>query len=100
VKAAIGKLPAGLYYKKIDSLCRGNPAAELDEEMTHTGAQAAFATPAFPAAKRTLVNGKLDLSGAEIDVLSVFSAIPGRKAALLSLADLRGKLQRIASGTC
>ena len=91
VKAAIGKLPAGLYYKKIDSLCRGNPAAELDEVMAHTGAQAAFVTPAFPAAKRTLVNGKLDLSGAVIDALSVFSAIPGRKTALLSLADLRGE---------
>lgn len=89
VKKAVASLPSGLFYKKIDSLCRGNPAAELDEVMNRSGAEDALVTPAFPAAGRTLVGGKLDLSGKQIDVLALFSSIPGRKAALVGLDELR-----------
>ncbi len=89
VKKAVDPLPLGLFYKKIDSLCRGNPAAELDEVLNRSGADCAVVTPAFPAAGRTLAGGKLGLGGKEIDVFALFSAIPGRKAAPVGLGELR-----------
>lgn len=82
-------LSGDLIYKKIDSLCRGNVAAELDEFMRVTGKRQAIVTPAFPAAGRTLVNGKLTLGGNEVDVLALFTAVFGKRVGLVPLSELR-----------
>jgi uncharacterized protein YgbK (DUF1537 family) len=48
-----------LIFKKIDSLMRGNPAAEISAALEAFGCDEAVVTPAFPAMGRRVVNGRL-----------------------------------------
>lgn len=47
-----------LVYKKIDSTVRGNLGAELDAVLNELDIKAVIVAPAFPANKRTTVNGR------------------------------------------
>jgi len=53
-------------YKKVDSTLRGNVAAELQALLDATGAAHAVVCPAFPAIKRTVVNGILLVDGVPV----------------------------------
>lgn len=52
-------------YKKIDSILRGNPGAELEGVMNAIGADIALVAPSFPANKRVVKYGHSYLSGNE-----------------------------------
>lgn len=94
VREVASRLSGGLLYKKIDSLCRGNVAAELDELMRLSGAVEAIVTPAFPAAGRTLTGGRLSLGNSTVDVMALFEPVFGTKAALVGLSELRSGAAR------
>jgi uncharacterized protein YgbK (DUF1537 family) len=51
------QLTAGMVFKKIDSVLRGNPGAEIATALTAFGREAVVATPAFPAMGR-VVDGR------------------------------------------
>ncbi len=69
----IGAIPAEYIYKKMDSLLRGNPAAELDAVMDALQAEIALVVPSFPENGRKLINGILVAPNAErIDVVETF----------------------------
>jgi uncharacterized protein YgbK (DUF1537 family) len=55
-----GWLQARLLFKKIDSVLRGNPGAEIVAAMHAFGCDAAVATPAFPAIGR--IGSALDVA--------------------------------------
>lgn len=56
-----------LVYKKIDSTLRGNIGAELDAVMDVLGVKAVIVAPAFPACKRTTVNGRVLVDNVPLD---------------------------------
>jgi len=63
---------AGLYvYKKIDSTLRGNIGKELKAVMDALGTEKAVVSPAFPANKRTVVDGKLLVENIPVDRTSL-----------------------------
>jgi len=56
-----------LVYKKIDSTLRGNIGTELDAVMDELGLKAAIVAPAFPAHRRTTLNGHLLVNGEPLE---------------------------------
>ena len=62
----------GKVYKKIDSLLRGNPAAEINGVMDALGYRAAFAVPAFPENGRIVRDGRLIAGNHSYDILPLF----------------------------
>ncbi len=67
VKQAGERFRDYLIYKKIDSTLRGNIAAELQALLDVTAATHAIVCPAFPAIKRTVVNGNLLVDGIPVN---------------------------------
>ncbi len=64
---ALKEMGVALVYKKIDSTLRGNIGAELDSIMSELNLKAALIAPAFPAAKRTTLDGRQLLNGVPLD---------------------------------
>lgn len=87
---ALAGLRPQLIFKKIDSLMRGNPAAEIRAALEAYGCDEAIVTPAYPAMGRRVVNGLL-----YADTLPGWVPLPvaaiARDAA--TDADLRGMVQ-------
>jgi len=75
VKAAGERFRDYFIYKKVDSTLRGNVAAELQALLDVTAAPHAVMCPAFPAIKRTVVNGILLVDGVPVHQTS-FSRDP------------------------
>jgi len=75
VKAAGERFRDYFIYKKVDSTLRGNVAAELQALLDVTAAPHAVMCPAFPAIKRTVVNGILLVEGVPVHQTS-FSRDP------------------------
>ena len=75
VKAAGERFRDYFIYKKVDSTLRGNVAAELQALLDVTAAPHAVVCPAFPAIKRTVVNGTLLVEGVPVHQTS-FSRDP------------------------
>jgi uncharacterized protein YgbK (DUF1537 family) len=65
-RRAARALRARTIFKKIDSTLRGNVGAELAEIMAELGYGKAVVAPAFPAARRTTVNGVLLVDGVPV----------------------------------
>jgi len=63
VKTIAERFHEHYIYKKIDSTLRGNVAPELQAVLDVTRAEHAIVCPAFPAIKRTVVNGLLLVDG-------------------------------------
>ena len=61
--------PAGLLYKKIDSMLRGNVRAEIEAMLAASGRHRALVCPAFPEQGRTVVNGVAEPAGVDLRVL-------------------------------
>jgi uncharacterized protein YgbK (DUF1537 family) len=66
-------LNGGRLYKKVDSVLRGNPAAELSAVMDELDIPLALVAPSFPANQSTLEGGILDSGSAHMDALGLFS---------------------------
>ena len=65
-RAAGAALTAGsprILYKKVDSTLRGHVAAEIDGMLDGAGLGLALLTPAFPAQRRTVVDGCVRVDG-------------------------------------
>ena len=75
VKSAGERFRDYYIYKKVDSTLRGNVAAELQALLDVTAAPHAVMCPAFPAIKRTVVNGTLLVDGVPVHQTS-FSRDP------------------------
>lgn len=67
VRREARKLTVRYVYKKIDSTLRGNIGQELKAVMDVLGVEKAVVSPAFPANKRTVVDGKLLVGNVPVD---------------------------------
>lgn len=63
------------YYKKVDSVLRGNITQELEAFFTHLKPDFALIAPAFPKTGRWLLDGKLYIGGTREDPELVVDAI-------------------------
>src|SRR5262245_59379441 len=59
----LGALAPRILYKKLDSTLRGHVAAEMDGVLDGAGLGTALLTPAFPAQRRTVLDGGLEVDG-------------------------------------
>ncbi len=85
---AVGERFRDYYiYKKIDSTLRGNVAAELQALLDVTRATHAVVCPAFPAIKRTVVNGELLVDGVPVSSTN-FARDPVSPVTKSSIVDL------------
>ena len=84
----ISEIPTEYVYKKIDSLLRGNPAAELDAVMDALGAETALVVPSFPENGRQLVNGIMVTQDDRINVEKIFREGSKRSTFKLSLEEI------------
>ena len=71
VKTVAERFRSYYIYKKIDSTLRGNVAAELQALLDVTNADHAVVCPAFPASKRTIVDGQLLVDGVPVHQTSL-----------------------------
>jgi uncharacterized protein YgbK (DUF1537 family) len=113
--------PGRQLFKKIDSTLRGQPASETAAALAHLKAQTGSAfgifAPAFPATKRTTINGRVVVNGAPLeeaevwrrdhtydnaDIADVLASAGVRSEKVLLAAirggDLKAHLARIAKG--
>jgi len=87
VKAVGERFVSYYIYKKIDSTLRGNVAAELQALLDVTTAAHAVVCPAFPAIRRTVLNGVLLVDGVPVTETS-FSRDPVSPVAHSSIVEL------------
>jgi uncharacterized protein YgbK (DUF1537 family) len=94
-RAAGSALEAGspqVFYKKVDSTLRGHVAAELDGMLDGSGLATALLAPAFPAQRRTVVDGSLRVEGRSADETAIARdpAFPRTGASVLALLVTAG----------
>lgn len=85
-------LPAGMFFKKVDSAGRGYFAEEMEAARLAIGAELTMYAPAFPAAGRRVLNGELHVW----DVTGRASRIRLRE---LFPLELRDRVASIPVGT-
>ena len=101
-RAALDRLlgPQTLLFKKIDSTLRGQPAAEvaacLDGLRARFGRAFAIVAPAFPATRRTVLDGHVHVDGRTLEHADVWRhdhTYPSADlVAVLASAGLRGEV--------
>ncbi|MDR1429998.1 MAG: hypothetical protein LBI85_06880 [Spirochaetaceae bacterium] len=89
-------LDGGRLYKKVDSVLRGNPAAELSAVMDELDIPLAVVAPSFPANQSIVRQGKLNSGSAGIDAVDIFSRGIKGKAGGIALEEIRGGPARAA----
>lgn len=82
------------YYKKVDSVLRGNIASELEAMFRELKPDFALIAPAFPATGRWLKDGLLRIGNKEhpeleIDALKLIASGTSRKCGLIGLDTVR-----------
>lgn len=85
-------------YKKIDSVFRGNVAAEISASMDALGSDLALIASAFPACGRRIIHGELyvdDATQSSIDVYRFLSEEFDLPCALIPLTDVCAGAERI-----
>jgi uncharacterized protein YgbK (DUF1537 family) len=95
LKRLMAKRRGYFFYKKIDSVLRGNPGKELAAVMDELDIPLALAAPSFPANRSVMEHGLLssgvnetDGSG-HIDAVQVFSKGMNRKVENIPLEEIR-----------
>ena len=86
--------PARVLYKKLDSTLRGHVAAEIDGMLDGAGLGMALLAPAFPAQRRTVVDGSVHVDGRPADETPVardpsFPRTGASVLGLLATGDVR-----------
>jgi uncharacterized protein YgbK (DUF1537 family) len=85
--------PGGTYYKKIDSVLRGNPGPELSAVMDELAIPLAIVAPSFPANRSFVEQGILrsgqGVSRSEIDAVRIFADTIDKKTENLPLEIIR-----------
>jgi uncharacterized protein YgbK (DUF1537 family) len=81
-----------ILYKKMDSTLRGRAAAEVDGMLDGAGAALALVAPAFPAQRRTVVDGCVRVDGqtAEATAVARDPGFPSTGASALALLAAAG----------
>lgn len=88
------KLRCDLVYRKLDSLLRGNPVADVAGVLDATGALLCVVAPALPGEGRTTTGGVQRWPCGEAHLSSLFAPLAGRVE--LRDATTDGDLDRIA----
>jgi uncharacterized protein YgbK (DUF1537 family) len=89
------------FYKKIDSVLRGNPGEELTAVMDELDIPLALAAPSFPANRSVMEHGLLSSGGAGagsglIDAVKVFSGGMSRRVENIPLEEIRRGRRAVA----
>ena len=93
-RAAGAGLRCDLLYRKLDSLLRGNPVADLAGVLTATGVSHCVVAPALPGEGRTTAAGVQRWPGGEEDLSALFATLAGRVEVRDAASD--ADLDRIA----
>ena len=64
-----------ILFKKIDSMLRGSPGAEIAAALDAFGCEMAVVTPAFPAMGRTVESGRLRIAGSDAGPIDVAGSL-------------------------
>jgi uncharacterized protein YgbK (DUF1537 family) len=78
-----------LFYKKIDSVLRGNPGGELAAVIDEIGIPLVIVAPSFPANQSILKNGRLSSGASVVDAVQVLSEGINRKVESIPLEEIR-----------
>ena len=101
IAAITSSAAPAVIFKKIDSLLRGNPGAEISAAMRAFACDLAIITPAFPAMGRVVRNGHLEVLGDSawkpIHVLSLLRAQGVAECLHVSPDNLSASLKRGAT---
>jgi uncharacterized protein YgbK (DUF1537 family) len=92
VRETIRKGKAGnrdFFYKKIDSVLRGNPGGELAAVIDEIGIPLVIAAPSFPANQSILKHGRLSSGTGVVDAVQVLSEGINRKVESIPLEEIR-----------
>jgi uncharacterized protein YgbK (DUF1537 family) len=85
-----GKTGGGdFFYKKIDSVLRGNPGGELAAVIDEIGIPLAIVAPSFPANQSVLKHGRLSSGTGIVDAVQVLSEGINRKVESIPLEEIR-----------
>lgn len=85
-----------VFYKKIDSVLRGNTAVDLDAVMDALGCKLAVVAPSYPENDRVVKDGILYAGTTAINAVEVFSDGMHRQVRHLSLDEVRGGARSLA----
>lgn len=87
----IGERP--VFYKKIDSVCRGHVLDELLIEMQGTNKQRAIVVPANPSLGRTIDNGKYYIYGVPVSETDFANdpEFPAQSSLVVDMLNAKGK---------
>jgi uncharacterized protein YgbK (DUF1537 family) len=77
------------FYKKIDSVLRGNPGGELAAVIDEIGIPLVIAAPSFPANQSILKHGRLSSGTGIVDAVQVLSEGINRKVESIPLEEIR-----------
>jgi uncharacterized protein YgbK (DUF1537 family) len=69
---------AHILFKKIDSMLRGSPGAEIAAALEAFGCETAVVTPAFPAMGRIVESGRLWIAGSDAGPIDVAACLRGQ----------------------
>jgi uncharacterized protein YgbK (DUF1537 family) len=90
VKRFEAKQRGYFFYKKIDSVLRGNPGEELAAVMDELDVPLALVAPSFPANRSVVEHGLLSSGGSgTIDAVKVFSGGMNRSVENIPLEEIR-----------
>ena len=91
VMKEIGERP--VFYKKIDSVCRGHVLDELLIEMQSSDKQRAIIEPANPSLGRTIENGKYYINGIAISETDFANdpEFPARSSMVIDMLNAKAK---------
>ena len=97
--------PGRRLFKKIDSTLRGQPAAEIAAALVHfksgSGSALGVLAPAFPAAGRTTINGRILVNGSALEEAEVWQRDHTYRNAdlvdVLATAGVRGEKVTLAT---
>ncbi|WP_010254073.1 four-carbon acid sugar kinase family protein [Treponema primitia] len=78
-----------VFYKKIDSVLRGNPAKELAAVMDELDIPLALVAPSFPANQSILEHGMLNSGSGVIDAVKVFAGGMDQRVDSVPLEEIR-----------
>lgn len=89
VKEQRAAFPDAYYYKKIDSLFRGNPVQEIEAVMDAGAFHSAYVVPAFPEGNRSMTQGEILNLGKTIDVADLFNKESIKKIGHVAIEEVR-----------
>jgi uncharacterized protein YgbK (DUF1537 family) len=77
------------FYKKVDSVLRGNPGGELAAVIDEIGIPLVIVAPSFPANQSILKHGRLSSGTGVVDAVQVLSEGINRKVESIPLEEIR-----------